>query len=237
MCTRIPHMPPNDKYSTNIGERYSPLYYQPPSRLDNSDQTTGRHLQRVLYYSMTPCRNLTGLRRTECALHDVDCDEVYPGIYIGDVAAAKNKSFLRMMGITHVLNAAEGCRYGQVDTGHSYYRDMPSIRRNNKDTIFRYMGFPMVDAPTTDISRYFYVAAKFIDSAISSGGKILVHCLVGMSRSATCVLAYLMICRKMTASDAIRKVRMRREIRPNEGFLQQLADLDMELKRNKNYQY
>ncbi|XP_049311507.1 dual specificity protein phosphatase 26 isoform X11 [Bactrocera dorsalis] len=178
-------LPPNDKYSTNIGERYSPLYYQPTSRLDNSDQTTGRHLQRVLYYSMTPCRNLTGLRRTECALHDVDCDEVYPGIYIGDV----------------------------------------------------YMGFPMVDAPTTDISRYFYVAAKFIDSAISSGGKILVHCLVGMSRSATCVLAYLMICRKMTASDAIRKVRMRREIRPNEGFLQQLADLDMELKRNKNYQY
>lgn len=33
-----------------------------------------------------------------------------------------------MMGITHVLNAAEGCRYGQVDTGHSYYRDMPHIR-------------------------------------------------------------------------------------------------------------
>lgn len=43
-------------------------------------------------------------------------------------AAAKNKTYLRMMGITHVLNAAEGCRYGQVDTGHSYYRDMPSIR-------------------------------------------------------------------------------------------------------------
>lgn len=44
-------------------------------------------------------------------------------------------------------------------------------RRNNKDTYFRYMGFPMIDAPTTDISRYFYVAAKFIDSAISNGGK------------------------------------------------------------------
>lgn len=34
------------------------------------------------------------------------------------------------------------------------------------------MGFPMIDAPTTDISRYFYVASKFIDSAISSGGKL-----------------------------------------------------------------
>lgn len=65
------------------------------------------------------------------------------------------------MGITHVLNTAEGTRFGQVDTGHQYYRDMPNIR---------YMGFPMTDHPSTDISRYFYIAAKFIDNAISSGG-------------------------------------------------------------------
>lgn len=32
------------------------------------------------------------------------------------------------MGITHVLNTAEGSRFGQVDTGHSYYRDMPNLR-------------------------------------------------------------------------------------------------------------
>ncbi|XP_055857604.1 dual specificity protein phosphatase 13 isoform X3 [Episyrphus balteatus] len=196
--------------------------------MELSDQTTGRQLQRVLHYSVTPCRPLPGLRRSECAIHDVDCDEVYPGIYVGDAAAAKNKVYLRLMGITHVLNTAEGCRYGQVDTGHIYYRDMPTIR---------YMGFPMMDQPTTDISRYFYVASKFIDNAITSGGKILVHCLVGMSRSATCVLAYLMICRKMTAVEAIRTVRMRRDIRPNDGFLQQIADLDNELKRKRLYPY
>lgn len=215
------------RYS-NIGDRYSSLYSQSPSRLEASEQASGRQLQRVLHYSMTPSRTLPGLRRAECAIHDVDCDEVYPGIYIGDAAAAKNKTYLRMMGITHVLNAAEGCRYGQVDTGHSYYRDMPNVR---------YMGFPMMDTPSQDIARYFYVAAKFIDSAISSGGKVLVHCLVGMSRSATCVLAYLMIHRKMSATDAIRTVRMRRDIRPNEGFLQQLADLDVELKRKNLYPY
>ncbi|XP_075154614.1 dual specificity protein phosphatase 13B isoform X3 [Haematobia irritans] len=248
---------PYERAYSPISDRYRSLYYQlpyersyspssdrywscqSPSRLEaagsSSEHTTGRQLQRVLHYSMTPC--MAGVLRSECALHEVDCDEVYPGIYIGDAASAKNKTFLRMKGITHVLNAAEGCRYGQVDTGHSYYRDMPSIRRNNKDTYFRYMGFPMVDAPTTDISRYFYVAAKFIDSAISSGGKVLVHCLVGMSRSATCVLAYLMICRKMSAVDAIRKVRMHRDIHPNDGFLQQLADLDMELKRKNLYPY
>lgn len=148
------------------------------------------------------------------------------------------------MGITHVLNTAEGARYGQVDTGHVYYRDMSNVR---------YMGFPMTDQPSTDISRYFYIAAKFIENGVSSGGsykfhkakkncliifigflgKVLVHCLVGMSRSATCVLAYLMICRKMTAAEAIRTVRMRRNIRPNDGFLQQLADLDNELKRER----
>jgi atypical dual specificity phosphatase len=151
---------------------------------------------------------------------------VYPRIYIGDAASAKNKQYLRVMGITHVLNTAEGTRFGQVDTGHSYYRDMPSLR---------YMGFPMIDQPTTDISRYFYIASKFIENGIQSGGKVLVHCMMGMSRSATCVLAYLMISRKMSAAEAIRTVRMHRDIHPNEGFLQQLADLDNELKRERLY--
>lgn len=70
--------------------------------------------------------------------------------------------YIRSTGITHVLNAAEGTRFGQVDTGHAYYRDMPQVR---------YMGFQMTDHPSTDISRYFYIAAKFIDNAISSGGQ------------------------------------------------------------------
>lgn len=68
------------------------------------------------------------------------------------------------MGITHVLNTAEGSRYGQVDTGHIYYRDMPNVR---------YMGFPMTDQPSTDISRYFYIASKFIENGVNSGGKRL----------------------------------------------------------------
>ncbi|CRK87186.1 CLUMA_CG000992, isoform B [Clunio marinus] len=198
-----------------------------------SDVTTGKQLQRVLHYSVTPCRPLQScIRRNDTsAIYDVDCDEVYPRIYIGDAASAKNKQYLRLMGITHVLNTAEGSRFGQVDTGHGYYRDMPSL--SNK--VFRYMGFPLIDQPSTDISRYFYIASKFIENGINSGGKVLVHCMVGMSRSATCVLAYLMIVRKMSATEAIRTVRMHRDIHPNEGFIQQLADLDNELKRERSY--
>ncbi|KAG5684054.1 hypothetical protein PVAND_013305 [Polypedilum vanderplanki] len=195
-----------------------------------AEVTTGKQLQRIIHYSASPCRPLqlqSCLRRNDPnSLYDVDCDEVYPRLYIGDAAAAKNKQYLRMMGITHVLNTAEGSRFGQVDTGHSYYRDMSNLR---------YMGFPLIDQPTTDISRYFYIATKFIENGLNSGGKVLVHCMVGVSRSATCALAYLMISRKMTAAEAIRTVRMHRDIHPNEGFLQQLADLDNELKRDRMY--
>lgn len=81
-------------------------------------------------------------------------------------ASAINKAFLIKIGITHVLNAAEGKRYGQVDTGRTYYRDLPQIQN--------YIGFPLIDHPNTVISPYFYVAAKFIDKAINSGGEFSV---------------------------------------------------------------
>lgn len=61
--------------------------------------------------------------------------------------------------------------------------------------------------------------------------------MMGISRSSTCALAYLMINKKMSAVDAIRTVRLRRDIRPNDGFLQQLADLDNELRRERQYAY
>lgn len=41
----------------------------------------------------------------------------------------------------------------------------------------------------------------------------------------------------MSAVDAIRTVRMRRDIHPNDGFLQQLADLDTELRRKSLYPF
>ncbi|KAJ6648661.1 Dual specificity phosphatase 29 [Pseudolycoriella hygida] len=228
---------PSRSYLIDTNKSYLALRAsQPPTgyskyanRLEQpTEKTSGRQLQRILQYCVTPCRPLPTFRRAESTIHDTDCDEVYPSLYIGDVDSARNKTFLRLMGITHILNTAEGSRYGQVDTGHRYYRDMPNIR---------YMGFPMVDHPSTDISRYFYIASKFIENGIESGGKVLVHCMMGISRSATCALAYLMISRKMSAVDAIRTVRLRRDVRPNDGFLQQLADLDNELRRERQYAY
>lgn len=61
--------------------------------------------------------------------------------------------------------------------------------------------------------------------------------MMGISRSATCALVYLMINKKMSAVDAIRTVRLRRDIRPNDGFLHQMAELDNELRRERQYAY
>jgi len=56
---------------------------------------------------------------------------------------------------------------------------------------------------------------------------------MGMSRSSTCVLAYLMLRQNMTAVEALTECRRHREVRPNDGFLRQLADLDNKLRRER----
>ena len=56
------------------------------------------------------------------------------------------------------------------------------------------------------------------------------NCEMGMSRSSTCVLAYLMLRQKMTAGEALSKVCQHRPVRPNPRFLAQLAELDTRLR-------
>lgn len=54
---------------------------------------------------------------------------------------------------------------------------------------------------------------------------------MGLSRSATLVLAYLMIHEDMTLAGAVRAVSANRNISPNAGFLEQLRELDAKLQR------
>ncbi|XP_039472724.1 dual specificity phosphatase 29-like [Oreochromis aureus] len=132
--------------------------------------------------------------------------------------AAKDKRTLQAHRITHVLNAADG--KFNVNTGPSFYRD----------TAITYHGVEAFDMPSFDLSPFFYPAANFIKSALSSPtGKVFVHCAMGLSRSSTLVLAYLMIHENMTLVDAIKAVGANRNICPNNGFLEQLRALDTKL--------
>ncbi|XP_072229155.1 dual specificity phosphatase 29-like [Leuresthes tenuis] len=146
-------------------------------------------------------------------------NEVWPNVYIGDEQTAKDKFNLKKLGITHILNAAEGT-WNSVDTGAGYYSDMDIV----------YYGVVAEDIPTFDLSQYFFSAAQFIQETLSNPqNKLLVHCVMGRSRSATLFLAYLMIYENMTVVDAIEHVKKRRRIIPNFGFLKQLRELDQQL--------
>ena len=70
----------------------------------------------------------------------------------------------------------------------------------------------------------------FIDRARKANSSILVHCVQGISRSSTIVIAYLMKRENMTLKEAYSHVKSRRSIiRPNQGFLRCLMKLDEEL--------
>ncbi|KAM9559988.1 dual specificity phosphatase 29-like [Salvelinus alpinus] len=143
-------------------------------------------------------------------------NQVWPNVWIGDEESAKDKYNLKKLGMTHILNAAEGT-WNNVDTGAEYYSDMDVV----------YYGVVAEDTPTFDLSQYFFSAAQFIDQTLNiPENKLLVHCVMGRSRSATLFLAYLMICKNMTVVDAVDHVKRRRRIIPNWGFLKQLRQLD-----------
>ncbi|XP_068111492.1 dual specificity protein phosphatase 13A-like isoform X2 [Hyperolius riggenbachi] len=138
---------------------------------------------------------------------------------------AKNRYELWKLGITYILNAAHGRRLCEGN--------------NDYGATITYHGVPANDSPDFDMSQYFYSASEFIHKALTSpGDRVLVHCAVGISRSATLVLAYLMIHHHLSLTQAIEKVQENRWICPNIGFLQQLIHLDEELHsaRSKNMQ-
>ncbi|XP_048843889.1 dual specificity protein phosphatase 26-like [Brienomyrus brachyistius] len=156
-----------------------------------------------------------------CKLQLTQIDEVWPHLYIGNVTIAQNRTALQKLGITHILNAAHS-KKGSIGD-QKYYGGN-----------FVYCGIPADDSSYFDLNIYFRPAADFIHKALKEkDGKVLVHCIMGMSRSSTLVLAYLMLYHHLSLHSAIRKVIKKRAIYPNRNFLALLLDLDLQLKRKK----
>jgi len=120
-------------------------------------------------------------------------------------------SYLKSLGVTHVLNTAE--QHVMVN---------PAKYVNHG---IQYYGFHVDDLPHCDISRYFQRTTDFIHSSVRGGGLVVVNCYMGLSRSASCVLAYLITKQDMSLNKALDYVKISRKVRPNEGFLKQLKVL------------
>ncbi|KTG46117.1 hypothetical protein cypCar_00036290, partial [Cyprinus carpio] len=135
-------------------------------------------------------------RLEQCTLDWTPITEVWCNVFIGNEETAKDRAKLKEMGITHILNAtaSEEDLHGKISSREEYYRGMN----------ITYYNVPAVDEVWFDISEYLFPAAEFIHKAISNPeNKVLVHCIHGVSRSSTLVLAYLMIHHNMMVEDAI----------------------------------
>ena len=92
--------------------------------------------------------------------------------------------------------------------------------------------------PGQNITQYFEECAEFIERALSMRcGMVFIAGHMGFSRSATIACAYLMIKKGYSATQALQYMRNSREVQPNLGFLQQLAEKDNDLRKDRYRKY
>lgn len=102
----------------------------------------------------------------------------------------------------------------------------PNLYFKNGD----YLKIRISDHPYARIDVYFDVVADKIKANKENGGKTLVHCVAGVSRSTSLCLAYLIKYENMTLRTAYKHVKgIRPIIRPNCGFWRQLIDYEARL--------
>jgi atypical dual specificity phosphatase len=134
-----------------------------------------------------------------------------PGLYIGNVQTARDPVQLKRLGITHIVDLS------QID----YDVPLPFVIR---------MRLSVPDVPEFDMRRIFGLTNAFIRRALLGGGRVLVHCHWGVSRSAAIVLAYLMSFGQLTYAEAASDLRLARPVvRPNEGFHSQLTGYEAQM--------
>jgi hypothetical protein len=190
----------------------------------------------------------------------VDADLVDPGLYVGSLAAARDVQWVRSVGITHILSVLTDWRSTTDALSCSDWRQAPTRsdsrladgkggndgKDGNDGNVKQVEGalpamnvvrmfVPIADSDRVDIGRHFGRCTRWIRAAIRGGGRVLVHCQQGISRSATIACAYVMITRRLVLPAALAHLRTTRpQVRPNGGFLDQLTNLDQQLARAHN---
>lgn len=97
------------------------------------------------------------------------------------------------------------------------------------------MNVRVYDDEKTDLLKHWDDTFKYITKAKKEGSKVLVHCKMGVSRSASVVIAYAMKAYNWDFSQAWKHVKEKRNcIKPNNSFLLQLETYQGILDAMKN---
>ena len=130
--------------------------------------------------------------------------KIFDWLFLGSYRNAIDKQEIKDLEINYVLNCAVECLESfpaGVKYCHLKINDMPSFKI-----------LPFLDK-----------ASFFIHQAKVNNGKILVHCQMGISRSTSCVIAYMIRYMGYSSMNALDFIKKKRSIvMPNFGFLQQL---------------
>lgn len=101
--------------------------------------------------------------------------------------------------------------------------------------MFDYFNVRVYDDEKTDLLKHWDNTFRYIQRAKLEGSKVLVHCKMGISRSASVVIAYAMKQYNWEFSQAIQHVKDKRNcIKPNKNFLAQLETYQGILDAMKN---
>ncbi|XP_068922582.1 protein phosphatase Slingshot homolog 3 [Petaurus breviceps papuanus] len=129
---------------------------------------------------------------------------IFPHLYLGSEWNAANLDELQRNRVSHILNVAR-----EID---NFYPEL-----------FTYYNVRLWDEETEQLLPHWKETHRFIEAARTQGSRVLVHCKMGVSRSAATVMAYAMKQYNWGLDQALRHVQELRPIaRPNPGFLRQL---------------
>ena len=132
-------------------------------------------------------------------------------LYQGRGDQATNENIVNLLKITHIVN---------ITMEH----------KNAFPGKVKYLKLVLEDVSDTNLFDHFYKTSDFIHAAISKGGRVLVHCNQGVSRSSTITLAYLMRFKKWNLEYAFNMLKARRSCTcPNPGFFRQLSDWEVKI--------
>ncbi|KAJ3888451.1 hypothetical protein GG344DRAFT_53569 [Lentinula edodes] len=181
---------------------------------------------------------------------------VLPFLYLGNLAHASNVYMLQALGITHVVSVGECALVppdshnarghgssGNNSQGSGHFIPSKSSAHQGSLWIEERAGRIKVldiqgvcDDGIDTLEPQLEPICDWIDQARQEGGQVLVHCRVGVSRSATVTIAYVMKHLSLPLVDAYLIVRSRRLsvlIQPNMRLLYNLLGWEIKLAKDR----
>jgi len=133
-------------------------------------------------------------------------------VYIGGYLAAADPILVKGAGFTHILKL-----FADDDSYPGGHHRHPGVD---------YLVIGAEDTSDYPLDQHFSECLKFIQGAVRTGGKVLVHCHAGVSRSASIVLLHLMVNSGLSFDESLAHLRKVRPVAsPNFGFLLLLTDV------------